>query len=141
MLNHVTNRDMKDLLSKKKLTPELLMEIKTSFFIHPSRPTDDNMFQFTYSDTPEGKVFYLFTSLDEYNKCFKDNDELQPEPWFFNSFEDALYLRMWGIIINPGSDNVLIPVWPAFHIIEDINSNNKVYERNFPFHAQKLKTF
>ena len=38
---------------------------------------------------------------------------------------------MFGVVINPGSDNFKIPVWLVFHIIEDINENNRIYNRHF----------
>lgn len=133
MINVLTNKNLKDLLSKKKLNPELLMEIKTSYFLHPSRPAGGNEYYFTFSNTPNGEVFYLFTSLDEYNKCFGDDKELEPGVLYFNEFERGLYDGMLGIIINPGSDNFLIPLWPAFHIIADIKSNNEVYEDSFSY--------
>ena len=38
---------------------------------------------------------------------------------------------MFGVVINPGSDNFKIPVWLVFHIIKDINENNRIYNRHF----------
>lgn len=122
---------MKELLAKKRLTKELLMEIKTSFFIHPSKPADEDSYYFNYSHTCDGEVLYLFTSYDEYLKCFKDEDDLRAEFLYFNDLEPALYTKMLGVIINPASDNFLIPVWVAFHIIEDINENNKIFGGNW----------
>lgn len=90
------------------------MEIKTSFFIHPSKPAGDGNYYFTYSQNDEGDDLYLYTSHEEYLKCHGDNDEVEPNFLYFNDLYDALYTEMNGIIINPSTDNFTIPVWLAF---------------------------
>ncbi len=131
MIDNVTNDNLKELLLKKKLTPELLMEIKTSFFIHPSKPAGDGKYQFTYSQDDDGENLHLYTSHEEYLKCHAEDNEVEPGFVYFNDLYDALYTEMNGIIINPSTDNFRIPVWLAYHIIEDIEENNETYENPY----------
>lgn len=130
LIDLITNENLKSLLSKRRMTEELLMELKTSFLFHPSKPAGEGMFQFVYSNTDDGEVLYLFTSYGEYLE-FMDDDARRPEPVYFAQLENALYLEMHGVIINPASDNFRIPPWLAFHIIEDIEENNHIYEHPF----------
>ena len=132
MLNLITNRNLKALLSKGKLTSELLMELKTSFFIHPSRQSGENSFQLVSSPHENGNVFHLFTSMEEY---FDKSGDLQAQAWYLDTFEKDLADDALGIIINPASDNFFIPKSIVLHIIEDIHENNMLsqpllYKRN-----------
>lgn len=126
MLNSITNKNLKELLSKKRLTEELLMEFKTSFFIHPSKEAEEGFFEFTYES--DGEIIYLFTSADEYMECFADNTEVTPECVYLNQLKTAVYDAFRGVVINPSSDSFFIPKTFLRHIILDIDRNNEIYE-------------
>ncbi|WP_458453376.1 hypothetical protein [Methanobrevibacter sp.] len=132
MIEEIKNTNMKRLLSKKRMSVELLMELKTSLFIYPAKPAGDNNYFFHYSTVDDREVFYLFTSCEEYFKSFTGNEDgLKPIFIYLNDLDDALYSEMSGIIINPGSDDFLIPTYLAYHIIKDIEENNGIYEDYF----------
>ena len=133
MINSITNRNLKRLLSKGKLSPELLMELKTSLFIHPSRKADDGGYYFTYCSYGDGEILPFFTSYDEFLKCYGRDCRLEPVFWYLDAFEDDIYADTRGVIINPGSDRFFIASSVFLHILCDIETNNSSIVRGlFP---------
>ena len=109
------------------------MELKTSLFIHPSRKADNGGYYLNYSDYENGEVLYLFTSYEEFLKCYDVKSELEAVFWYLIDFEDDFYKDTLGVIINPGSDCFFIPTSVVLHIICDIEENNFYFrDRLFP---------
>ena len=117
----INNNNLKKLLKKKYLTEESVKEIKTSFFIHPSTPHDDCSYSFNYASHDGFKVIELFTSLNEYNHVYGDDDGYVPMYWYLNQFEHSFDEDTRGILINPSSDDFFITDWVCLLIMDDMN--------------------
>lgn len=126
----LNNRNMKGLLKKKCLTEELVREIKTSFFIHPSTEEEDGLYAFNYNNYADRKVIELFTSLEEYNKVYSDNEDYVPLYWYFNQFEHSFDEDTKGMMIDPASDEFFIPDNVCFLIMDDIDDTNRTIKLN-----------
>ncbi len=134
-LKKITNANLKKLLKKKYLTEESVREIKTSFFIHPSTPEEDNLYSFNYADHDGCKVIELFTSLEEYNQVYGNNDDVVPLPWYFDQFKHSFDEDTRGILINPSSDNIFISNWVSFLIMDDMEE----VERTIKFNNREVE--
>ncbi len=126
----ITNQNLKRLLKKKYLTEETVREIKTSFFIHPSTSEGDDLYSFNYNNYDNRKVIELFTSLEEYNLIYGDDNEYVPLYWYFNQFEHSFDEDTKGILINPSSDNFFIPDEVCFLIMDDMDDVNRTINYN-----------
>ena len=129
-IEKITNANLKKLLKKKYLTEETVKEIKTSFFIHPSTPEDDGMYSFNHSVYDSCKVVELFTSLEEYNQVYGDNDEVIPMYLYFSQFKHSFDEDTLAILINPASDKLFISDWASFLIMDDIDEVERIIELN-----------
>ncbi len=129
-VKRINNRNLKKLLKKKYLLEETVMEIKTACFIHPSTHVKDNEYSFNYNYYDGRKVIELFTSLEEYNLVYDDNDEYVPLNWSFNVFEHSFDGDTEAILINPATDRLFIPYWVSVLIMDDINQTERTIELN-----------
>lgn len=126
----INNRNLKKLLKKKYLTEELVREIKTSFFIHPSTSQGDDLYSFNHSSHRGCKVIELFTSMDEYNRVYGNNDEYVPTFWHFNAFENSFDDDTRGILINPAGEKFFITDWVCFLIMDDMDDAERTIMQN-----------
>ena len=126
----ISNVNLKKLLKRNYLTEETVMEIKTSFFIHPSTSEGDGLYSFNYTPYEDGNVIELFTSLDEYERSYGDNDDYVPLYWYFNQFEKSFDEDTKGILINPQTDNFFISDWVSFLIMDDMDDVNRTVKLN-----------
>lgn len=122
MIEDVTNKNLKKMLSKKRLNPEMLMEFKTSYFIIATIELDNDYFRYVYEN--EDTVMYLFTSMDEYRKVYGE-EEYKPDFFSLDELEDIIYRDFEGVYIDPSSDNFFLSKNLLYHIILDIKQNNK----------------
>ena len=127
-IDYINNKNLKELLLKKKFSEKTLWELKTSLFIHPAILTSDGYYERTSRDSDEGSVFEIFTSLEEYYKCYDENDEFTPDIWYLSDFSGSSFSKHDGFLINRGSDNILIPTSLARHIICDMIDIKKIKE-------------
>lgn len=126
-----SNANLKKLLSKGKLTPELLMEFKTSFFIHPLQKTAED-YILTSSNHENSNVYFLFTDMNEYLKTFPTDNDSISQIFYLNEFEEEFTDEISGVVINPATDSFFIPKSVILHIIEDINENNENLTQSNP---------
>lgn len=117
-IDRLNNKNLKKLLAKRYFSPETINELKTCFLIHPCTEQEDGMLSFNYVDYENGEILEFFTSMEEYNKSYKDYD-FTPAYWELKQLRDLFYQNTLGIIINPESDNVFIPTSICDHIITD----------------------
>lgn len=120
-IERISNINFRSLIGKShKLNRNILNELKRCVFIHHCTDNGDDTYSFTYSKYGGGEVLYFFTDLDEYHKCYSEEEQnTMPMFWDFTMINDLLYDNLSGIIINPKTENFFIPSDVLFHILAD----------------------
>ncbi|MBR0271959.1 MAG: hypothetical protein IJQ68_08240 [Methanobrevibacter sp.] len=158
-IERISNINFRNIIGKShKFNRNILNELKRCVFIHHCTDNGDDTFSCTYSKYKNEEVLYFFTDLDEYYKCYSENEKNTiPMFWDFAMIYDLLYDNLSGIIINPKTENFFIPSDVLFHILadeleiknelesqleifnDDILARKKIYTPEELFHIEDLR--
>lgn len=159
-IERISNIHFRKLLGKsRKLNRNILNELKRCVFIHHCTDNGDDTYSFTYSKYGSGEILYFFTDLDEYHKCYPEEEKNTiPMFWDFTMIYELMHDNLSGIIINPKTENFFIPDDVLFHILadeleiknevefqfelfnDDILGRNKVYTPEELFHIEDMRS-
>ena len=131
-IESITNKNLLELLKKKKFTEKTVWELKVALFIHLYRFNEEkDQWEVTISKDGDFDVVNIFTSLEEYYKCYDDENNVKAFEVKLNSFDHA---DVDYFVIDPKGINKTIPKSLAFHIMEDIAEREDNVDFNYRLH-------